>query len=701
MSDTPPMVHDASTRRPDKLRAKGRNVLNGSVWLLLTLSVLPILVWQFVADVEPWGGLFTVETQRSLAFGLTALWASGALLLRPALRIGRILVSGALIGTVTLGGGALSLNPIAMLAAILLVIAMMARLWLFYDIRLLLMNYSQLSHSSRVNRAARLAALGASMVAVVALGIDGDTASNPNLAAVAAALVALVAHLRALLLLVRHKPIRGLLLSSVVLVCATALYVVPWTNGAGVLGLALAPSIAGALFLPRYQQAVDERIDWLEPLLREPARLFAATFAFLSLITTLILVLPVASATGESIGFMNAAFMAVSAVCVTGLATIDVSVDLSVFGRIVLILAVQIGGLGIMTFSLAAMRIFGQRMSLRFESAVAGLMTDSDRSKIFGSLKVILLYTFGVEAVGALSLAYVFWTEGHTVGWSLVRGAFTAISGFNNAGFTLTSNSLIGYSTHALVLTTLASLIVLGGLSPLIVYVIPRLWRRRRLELQSKIVLVTTAILIVVGWTMFLAIEWQYTLRHLEPIDKVANALFHSITSRTAGFASVDLTDVHPATVMLTMILMVIGGSPGGVAGGIKTTTAAVLVLAVIAAIRGQKRITVGSRRITHRSVYRATATASVMVAAIVGFSMLMMLTQSISPRQSVFEVISALSTTGLSLNATPLLDEVGRSIIIGCMFIGRVGTLTLFMFLSSRASYDPWQLAKEDIEVG
>lgn len=696
------MLQDAPSRRPEKLRAKGRNVLNGSVWLLLTLSVLPLLVWQLVEDVEPWGGLFSVETQEWLAYGLTAAWAVGAMLLRPALSVGRVLVSGALVGTLVLGGGALIQNPIAMLAAALLVIAMMARLWLFADIRLLLMNYSQLTHAARVNRAARLSAIGACMVAVVAVMVEGHAmTSGPNIPALASAVVALIAHLRAIVLVLRHHVLRGLMLVCALLISGTAMYLVPWTSGVVILGLTLTPSVVGMLLLPRHIQALDERIDWLEPLLREPARLFAATFAVMCVVTTVFLVLPISSSTGESIGFMNAAFMAVSAVCVTGLATVDVSVDLSVFGRIVLITAVQMGGLGIMTFSLAAMRLLGQRLSLKFESAVAGLMTDSDRSRIFGSLRVIFLYTFGVELIGALAIAYVFWTEGHTVGWSLIRGAFTAVSGFNNAGFTLTSDSLISYNTHALVLITIATLIVLGGLSPFIVYVIPRLWKRRPIGLQAKLVLSTTAILILVGWSMFLAVEWQYTLRELTPGAKVANALFQSITARTAGFASVDLYDAHPATVLLLMILMTIGGSPGGVAGGIKTTTAAVLVLAVIAAIRGQKMITVGTRRITHRSVYRAAATASVMVAAIFGFSMLMMLTQSISPRQSVFEVVSALSTTGLSLNASPLLDEVGRSIIIACMFIGRVGTLTLFMFLSSRASYDPWQLAKEDIEVG
>jgi len=212
---------------------------------------------------------------------------------------------------------------------------------------------------------------------------------------------------------------------------------------------------------------------------------------------------------------------------------------------------------------------------------------------------------------------------------------------------------------------------------------------------------VTNASLLLFGFVSFLTFEWSHTLTGLGLWDSLHNSWFQSVTLRTAGFNSVSFTDLQPATFTVMILLMLIGGSPGGTAGGIKTTTFALLLLSASAAVRGRFPVIVFSRAIPHRTVYKAAAIATAGVASVILGVLAIQVTQAIPSDMALFEVVSALGTVGLSLGGTGLLDEVGKAIIIVCMFAGRVGPLTLFVFLSQRARRIPWEMPEEEIPVG
>jgi trk system potassium uptake protein TrkH len=458
-----------------------------------------------------------------------------------------------------------------------------------------------------------------------------------------------------------------------------------------------------AVCLPVRQRPGMEHLDWWEPILGHPERLLVATFLVLCLAGSVTLALPACSTTGIGIALVNAAFTAVSAVCVTGLVVLDTPVDFSLAGQVTILVLIQLGGLGIMTFSTVAMRLLGRRMSLRHEGAVAGLVSPQDRSQLFNATRRLIVFTFTTEALGAVCLLVAFIGQGEALLPAVWQAVFTAVSAFCNAGFALHSDNLMSYQSHPWVLHVVAALIITGGLSPLVVLSIPALLRRtgRPVAAQIQLALSMTLLLLVAGWIFLLAVEWSNTLGGLPWWHRVHNAWFQSVTLRTAGFNTVDIAAVRPATLTLMIVWMFIGGSPGGTAGGIKTTTVATLVLAVVAAVRGRWTVTCFRRRLSHRTVYKATAIATVGAVIVLMSLLVMQLTQAMPTDMALFEVVSALGTVGLSIGGTSRLDEVGKILIMACMFMGRVGPLTLFMFLSHRMQQTVWERPEEEIEVG
>jgi trk system potassium uptake protein TrkH len=436
-------------------------------------------------------------------------------------------------------------------------------------------------------------------------------------------------------------------------------------------------------------------------VVHQPARLLVVTFLALCVLGTLLLSLPISSPHAAGISLVNAAFTAVSAVCVTGLIVLDTPVDFTGFGQAAILLLIQLGGLGIMTFSTAALGLLGRRLSLRYESAVVSALSVQGRHELFRDLRRLLTITFSAELIGTAVLSSLFAVEGEAPRQALWRGLFTSVSAFCNAGFALQSDSLIGYQRNPWILHTVALLIIIGGLSPAVVAALPDLLLRRRVAVQIKLAVVSTLVLLAGGAIAVTAIEWNNTLANLSLFDRLHNGWFQSVTLRTAGFNSIDIAAVHGSMLTLMMVWMFIGGSPGGTAGGIKTTTAALLALAVAAAIRGRWDVTVFRRRITTETVYKAAAIATL------GFSMALLslmalqLTQDLPGAQAPFEVVSALGTVGLSIGATARLDEVGKILIMATMFAGRVGPLTLFLFLSDRFSKSAWEFPDERIDVG
>lgn len=681
-----------------------RDVLSGTAWLLLPMAVLPLLIHYLVGENLDLACTGYCGARIGATMGL---WALGSMLL-PFTRIaGRILTTIAILGTVFSGlldGQSLLNEPVLLLAITLTVMVLLSRMWLFHDVHLLSAHYARSSDVKRVGRHSRLAVIGAALVAL-AHWILGTTPGDAHYytVAIAAFFASAVANLALLLAIARiaRRHIWRVLWIILSVVIALLVFVQGHLDLRALVFVSLLPAFIGAFLLPRGLRASGEQIDWWEPLIREPSRLFVVLFLMMSLVSAIFLSLPMASRPHMHLSAIDALFMAVSAVCVTGLATVPPHDEFSILGQIIFIVSVQLGGLGIMTFSLAAVGILRRRVSMRVESVVAGIFSEGDRRTIRRALGLILAYTFGIEAIGATILGIRYWLNGMPVVKAIGHGIFVSISAFNNAGHTLTGGDIHIYAETPVVILTIAILVILGGCSPFLIIAIAT-WRSRgRIPAKHKLAMVMTITLLALGSVGFLAFEWQVTLRDFDWGHKISNAFFQSASARTGGFSTLDLGQAHPATIVMIMVLMVIGGNPGGTAGGVKTITVAILVLAVVAAIRGHKQVRIGYRFLPHSAVYRAAATASVMAAAIFGFSMLMLLTQSHSSRDIIFEVVSALTTTGHSLGITPNLDTVGKSIIIACMFIGRVGMLTLFMFLSSRELVGTWQLSEEEIDLG
>jgi trk system potassium uptake protein TrkH len=444
----------------------------------------------------------------------------------------------------------------------------------------------------------------------------------------------------------------------------------------------------------------DDERPWAF-VLDHPERLLVLTFAGLCILGTLLLSLPQSSR--NPIGLLDAAFTSVSAVCVTGLTVLDVGTRLSRFGQCALLLLIQVGGLGIMTLSTLVYTWVGRRMSLRHELAVQALLGPDGRGALSAATRRIVGFTATAEAIGTVLLTSAFLAHGEAFGSALFRGVFTAVSAFCNAGFALQADSLVGYADSPLVLHTVAALIVVGGMSPFTVLAVPDLLhpRGRPIRLQHLVPLSTTAVLLLVGTLTILAFEWKGTLAAMPWDERLHNAWFQSVTLRTAGFNSVDIAKLNAATLTFCLVMMFVGGSPGGTAGGIKTTTFALMVFGVVRAVRGQESIVLFKRKVSERSERRAAVTFTLAIVFVLCAVIALQLTQSMAPQVAVFEVVSALGTVGLTMGGTSELDGVGQAIIMACMFLGRVGGLSLLMFLSTRQAAKRMGRPQEDVDVG
>ncbi|MDO9041948.1 MAG: potassium transporter TrkG [Desulfocapsaceae bacterium] len=439
------------------------------------------------------------------------------------------------------------------------------------------------------------------------------------------------------------------------------------------------------LVLPGSTRAQEWDDRWWKILLSHPARILLTTFLALCSLGALLLLLPGATR-GDGISLVDAAFTSVSAVCVTGLIVLDTPHDFTVFGQVLILLLIQLGGLGIMSIATVAMHAMGRRLSLHQERLLTS-MTDTDHQDLVVSLVTILRFTFMAEGLGALLLAGLFRLTGDNWGQAAWRGLFTAISAFCNAGFALQSDNLIPYQENPFILHIVALLIVFGGMAPATSLLVPRWLAGRPVGVGVRLALVTTAVLLVSGALMFLAFEWNGTLSNLTVGDKIHNAWFQSVTLRTAGFNSVDINNVMNPSCLIMICLMFIGGSPGGTAGGVKTTTIALLVMTFWASVTGRSEVIVQNRRIPPGTINRAVTIVSSGALVWIVIVLMLEMTQQIPARELLFEVTSALGTVGLSVGATNHLDGIGKIIVMIAMFAGRIGPMTLFMLLSEDRS--------------
>ena len=420
----------------------------------------------------------------------------------------------------------------------------------------------------------------------------------------------------------------------------------------------------------------------LDFLLKYPERILPVTFLLLCLLGGIILYLPFASPHGVS--FIDAMFTAVSAVCVTGLSVVDFGDKFTFLGQFIVMLLIQAGGLGIMSISSIVFILLGKRMSLTHERTARYIFEAESKEDIKNSLVLIFKYTFLVELTGAIILTTAFSIIEHNIFTGLKYGIFSAVSAFCNAGFFFTNDNLVSYNHYPVIIYTISFLIILGGISPAICVTLVNLFRKKKLPPVSVIVLYTTLVLLFFGTLFFFISEYNGVLSGLSMWDKINNAWFQSVTARTAGFNSVDLSNINMGTFLLMNALMIAGGSPGSTAGGLKTTTIGVFFLVFWNTLKGENNI-IRNRAIKFETVQKAITLIFIYL-FILSLSILMLLTtQSTDPLKLIFEATSALGTVGLTMGATTTLDGVGKIIIIATMFLGRVAPATLLCYLNSK----------------
>jgi len=416
---------------------------------------------------------------------------------------------------------------------------------------------------------------------------------------------------------------------------------------------------------------------------------------FLSLILTggILLSLPVATISGESTSFLDSIFTATSAVCVTGLVVVDTGTYWSTFGQMIILILIEIGGLGFMAMSTFFAMILGKRISLRERLVMQEAYNTFSIQGIISHVRYMLIFTVIVQLSAALILMTQF-IPVYGIGTGIYYGIFHAISGFNNAGFDLLGNftSLTVFNENKIILITLAIVINIGGLGYLVCReIISSLKIKRKLKnfsLHSKVVLTISVILLSVGTLALLIFEWKNpaTMGPMSFSDKLTNAFFSATTPRTAGFNSISTADMSPAGKLLTMGYMFVGGSPGSTAGGVKTTTLGIVIFTLISVLRGRQDAEVYKRRISQSTVFRAMAIFMLGITiVIVGVMILSIVEIGSSFEMILFEVISAFGTVGLSQGLTPTLSAVGKVTITIIMYLGRVGPLTVMLALAGK----------------
>ncbi len=403
-----------------------------------------------------------------------------------------------------------------------------------------------------------------------------------------------------------------------------------------------------------------------------------------------LLSLPISTVSGRSVPYVDALFTATTSVCVTGLVTLPTVTTWSVFGQIVILILIQIGGLGIITIMSAFMIVTNRRLGLKSRVLLQDAFNLSSISGVVVFLKKVVAGTFVVEGVGALMYMTVFIPQYGARGiWISV---FNSISAFCNAGIDIMSeNSLCDYAVNPMVNITTSLLVILGGLGFIVWWDVIRVTKKfrsqklkcfSRLTLHSKIALSATGILLLLGAILFFVFEYNnpLTMKNLSLFDKIQVSVFQSVTTRTAGFASVPQQDLTNASSVVSLVLMFIGGSPVGTAGGVKTVTFVVLIFAALSAIKNEDEVLLFSRRISKQAISKAVAVITVSFMIMLISTVLLSAVTDAPILDVAYETVSATATVGLTRDLTPSLNIWGKVIIIFTMYLGRIGPISLLV---------------------
>lgn len=416
--------------------------------------------------------------------------------------------------------------------------------------------------------------------------------------------------------------------------------------------------------------------------LNHPAQIVVAAFAVVIFAGTLLLLLPFATTGPGSARPITALFTATSAVCVTGLITVDTATYWSGFGQVVILVLIQLGGFGIMTLaSLAALFVshkLGLKSRLLARAETGALDLGDVRSVLVGVIRFSLVF----EVTAAVLLALRFWfTYDEGVLRSIWLGVFHAVSAFNNAGFALFSDNLMGFADDPMVLLVIVAAVVAGGLGfPVWLDLRNQRLRWRKWTLHTRLTVVMTIVLLVVGTASFLFVEWDNpdTIGPLGVFDSTVNGVFGAVTPRTAGFNAIDYGAANPETILFSVLFMFIGGGAAGTAGGVKVTTAAVLGLMVWAELRGDPDVSRFGRRIPATAQRQALAVVVIGLAALFIGNLMLIALSPFDIGETLFEAASAFGTVGLSEGITPFLSDPAQVVLMVLMFLGRVGPITL-----------------------
>lgn len=433
-----------------------------------------------------------------------------------------------------------------------------------------------------------------------------------------------------------------------------------------------------------------------------PPRILALGFMMLIILGAILLNLPIASQNGESIGFINALFTSASAVCVTGLVVVNTAAHWTLFGKIVILILIQMGGLGIMTMATIVAMISGRKISLKERLVIKEQLNQETLSGLVKLTKYVIYLTFLIEGLGALFLSMKFIPQYGTIK-GIWFSVFHAISAFCNAGFDITGNSLMDYNNSAIVILTVVALIVLGGIGFGVILDVVKNKRWSKLSLHSKLAISFTAFLIIFGAIIFYILESNnpLTMQGFTFKEKTLASLFASITPRTAGFNTIDTSALKQSSSLLTIIFMFIGGSPGSTAGGVKTVTILVLIISTISIIRGESDVEVFKRRIPYETIFKSIAIIMIGITIVFIVTFILTLTEDQEFLNLLFETTSAFGTVGLSRGITSELSNAGRLILALTMYAGRVGPLTLAFAVGYKEEHKRYRYAEGNITVG
>ncbi|MFO7896115.1 MAG: TrkH family potassium uptake protein [Candidatus Cloacimonadales bacterium] len=447
----------------------------------------------------------------------------------------------------------------------------------------------------------------------------------------------------------------------------------------------------------------DEGKLWLL-LVNNPPVILLVSFLAAIIIGALLLMLPNATVQGARTSLMGALFTSTSATCVTGLIVYDTGTHFTLFGQGVILFLIQIGGLGIMTISSAFAVLMGQKMSMKRESMMQSMVGGANRLDMRNLVRNVVFATILIELVGAAILYFTFQQEFYSTQKAIYYSVFHSVSAFCNAGFSLYANSFMDFKFNYNINFAITSLIIMGGIGfPVLSDIRQNFMKRnglKRLSLQSKIVLSMTVILIFIGIIGFFVAEYHNLMAGFTFSERLSTSFFQSVTTRTAGFNTIDNSSLSKSSVLLSTFLMFVGASPSSTGGGVKTTTFAVIIISVWAMF-GNRDVNIFKRRVADNLVKRVMALIAISFLVVFTVLFFLFISEDLDFQKLLFESISAFGTVGLSMGITAELSAIGRGLIIFLMYFGRVGPLTLIFAISETQQKSHFKFTEEKFSIG